>query len=146
MCVCVSHSVCSALCNPMDCTPPVFSIHGIFQARILEWVAISCSRRSPPPRNRTPVDCRQTLYHLSPSIHTRKILGHSDPRLRSQRLLCGPRRSRPGSSVERRWWAGTAPSPLACAGPFSSVTAFTWTARDGVTPTSRTGCENEERK
>ena len=27
------------LCNPMDCSPPGFSIHGIFQARVLEWVA-----------------------------------------------------------------------------------------------------------
>ena len=73
---------------------------------------------------------------------------HWDPRLFGQRLLSGPRRSLPGSSVERRWWARTAPSPPECAGPFSSVTAFTSftsTARDGVTPTSRTGCENEER-
>ena len=31
------------LCNPMDCSPPGFSVHGIFQARILEWVAISFS-------------------------------------------------------------------------------------------------------
>ena len=34
------------LCDPMDCSPPGSSIHGIFQARILEWVAISFSRRS----------------------------------------------------------------------------------------------------
>nr|XP_051676699.1 mitochondrial import receptor subunit TOM20 homolog isoform X2 [Oryctolagus cuniculus]XP_051676700.1 mitochondrial import receptor subunit TOM20 homolog isoform X2 [Oryctolagus cuniculus]XP_051676701.1 mitochondrial import receptor subunit TOM20 homolog isoform X2 [Oryctolagus cuniculus] len=46
------------------------------------------------------------------------------------------------SAAERPWWAGTAPSPPAYAGPFSSGIAFTSTARDGVTPTSRTGCEN----
>ena len=34
------------LCNPMDCSPPGSSVHGIFQARILEWVAISSSRGS----------------------------------------------------------------------------------------------------
>ena len=34
---------CLILCNPMDCSPPGSSIHGIFQARILEWVAISFS-------------------------------------------------------------------------------------------------------
>ena len=34
------------LCNPMDCSPSGSSVHGIFQARILEWVAISFSRRS----------------------------------------------------------------------------------------------------
>ena len=32
------------LCDPMDCSPPGFSVHGISQARILEWVAISSSR------------------------------------------------------------------------------------------------------
>ena len=35
---------CPTLCDPMDCSLPGFSIHGIFQARILEWVAISFSR------------------------------------------------------------------------------------------------------
>jgi len=32
---------CPTLCNPMDCSLPGFSVHGIFQARVLEWVAIS---------------------------------------------------------------------------------------------------------
>ena len=32
------------LCDPMDCTPPGFSVHGILQARILGWVAIPFSR------------------------------------------------------------------------------------------------------
>ena len=35
---------CLTLCNPMDCSPPGSSVHGILQARILEWVAISFSR------------------------------------------------------------------------------------------------------
>ena len=34
---------CLTLCNPMDCSPPASSFHGISQARILEWVAISFS-------------------------------------------------------------------------------------------------------
>ena len=33
--------LCPTLCDPMDCSPPSFSVHGILQARILEWVAIS---------------------------------------------------------------------------------------------------------
>jgi len=37
----------------MDCSPPDFSVHGIFQARILEWVAISFSRTSSQPRGQT---------------------------------------------------------------------------------------------
>ena len=45
------------LCDPMDCSPPGFSVHGIFQARVLEWVAISFSRGSSPPRDRTLVSC-----------------------------------------------------------------------------------------
>ena len=55
------------LCDPMDCSLPGSSVHGIFQARILEWVAISFSRRSSRPRipNLGLPHCRQTLYHLS---------------------------------------------------------------------------------
>ena len=43
-CVCVSHSVVSSSCYPMDCSPSGPSVHGILQARILEWVAIPFSR------------------------------------------------------------------------------------------------------
>ena len=39
------------LCDPMDCSLPGSSVHGILQARILEWVAISLSRRSSQPRD-----------------------------------------------------------------------------------------------
>ena len=46
---------CLTLCNPMDCSPPGSSVHGIFQARILEWVAISFSRGSSQPRDQTQV-------------------------------------------------------------------------------------------
>ena len=46
---------CLTLCNPMDCSPPGSSVHGIFQARILERVAISFSRGSSQPRDRTQV-------------------------------------------------------------------------------------------
>ena len=48
---------CPTLCNPTDCSLPGSSIRGIFQARILEWVAISLSRGSSWPRDRTPVSC-----------------------------------------------------------------------------------------
>ena len=46
---------CPTLCDPMDCSLSGSSIHGIFQARILEWLAISFSRRSSRPRDRTQV-------------------------------------------------------------------------------------------
>ena len=48
---------CPTLCNPMDCSPPGSCIHGILQARILEWVAIPFSRGSPWPREQTCVSC-----------------------------------------------------------------------------------------
>ena len=58
----------ASVCNPMDCHPPDSSVHGIFQARILEWVAISFSRGCSQPRDWTcvsKVSCigRQILYH-----------------------------------------------------------------------------------
>ena len=40
---------CPALCDPMDCSLPASSVHGILQERILEWVAIPCSRDLPNP-------------------------------------------------------------------------------------------------
>ena len=43
------------LCDPMDCSPPGFSVHGILQARVLEWVAIPFSRGSSRSRDRTQV-------------------------------------------------------------------------------------------
>ena len=44
------------LCNPMDCSPPV-SVHGILQARVLEWIAMPSSRRSSQRRDQTAVFC-----------------------------------------------------------------------------------------
>ena len=46
---------CLTLCDPMDCSLPGFSVHGIFLARVLEWVAISVSRGSSRPRNQARV-------------------------------------------------------------------------------------------
>ena len=49
--------LCPSLCDPTDYSLPGSSIRGIFQARILEWVAISFSRGSSQPRDWTPVSC-----------------------------------------------------------------------------------------
>ena len=46
---------CLTLCNPVDCSLPGSSVHGILQARIVEWIAISFSRGSSRPRDRTRV-------------------------------------------------------------------------------------------
>ena len=57
VCVCEVPQSCPTLCHPMDCSLPGFSVHRILQARILEWVAISFSRASSRPRDRTQVFC-----------------------------------------------------------------------------------------
>ena len=48
---------CPTLCDAMDYSPPISSVHGILQARILAWVAISFSRGSSWPRDQTWVSC-----------------------------------------------------------------------------------------
>ena len=57
---------CLTLCDPVDCSPSGSSVHGISQARILEWVAISSFRGSFQLRDQTWVSCfgRQILYQL----------------------------------------------------------------------------------
>ena len=52
----VAH-LCPTLCNPMDCSLPGSSVHGILQARIREWIAIFFSRQSSQSRNPTPASC-----------------------------------------------------------------------------------------
>ena len=58
---------CLTLCDPMDHSLPGSSVHGIFQARLLEWAAISLLRGIFPTQGSNPglLHCRQTLYHLS---------------------------------------------------------------------------------
>ena len=72
LCVCVYVYVLVpqwglTLCDPMDCSPPGSSVHGILQARILEWVSMPFSRRFSWPRDGTHVSCisRKIIYHLS---------------------------------------------------------------------------------
>ena len=67
-CAVLSHFSRVWLCNLKDCSPPSSSVHGILQARVLEWVALSFSSGSSQPRDRTCVSyvsCvgRQFLYH-----------------------------------------------------------------------------------
>ena len=50
-----SPHLCLTFCNPVDCSPPGSSVHGILQARILEWVAMPFSRGSSPPRDQAHV-------------------------------------------------------------------------------------------
>ena len=77
MCVFVCAQSCLTLCDPIDCNPPDSSVHGFSQARILEWVVISSSRRSSWPRDWTRIyllhlqHCRESL---SPLSHGRSLI------------------------------------------------------------------------
>ena len=62
---CLVTDLCPTLCDPMDCSPPGFSVHGILvHSRILKWVAISFSKGSSWLRDWTCISCisRQILY------------------------------------------------------------------------------------
>ena len=71
---------CLTLCDPMNCIPPSSSVHGILQARILEWVAVLSSRGSSRPRHWTCLSCvsctgRQILAPPEkPQGHKRRVL------------------------------------------------------------------------
>ena len=76
VCVCSVTQSCPALCDPMGCSPPGSSVHRISQARILEWVAISYSRASSRPRDRTRIYYigKRILYYWAigkpPNVYT----------------------------------------------------------------------------
>ena len=72
MCACVLKSLqsCSILCNPMDGSLPGSSVHGILQARILEWVAMPSSRDLP----------NQGIVPSSPVAHARQTFFTTEPR------------------------------------------------------------------
>ena len=80
---------CPTLCNPIELASPGSSVHGISRARTLEWVAISFSRRSSQPRDRTLIFCvscigRWILYHY----HHLGSLRHSINCLYLVLLIC----------------------------------------------------------
>ena len=77
--------LCPTLCDPVDCSPPGSSVRGILQARILEWVAISFSRGSSPPRDQTQLSCTAGRFFIIwatrevlPSASSVAILGLSE--------------------------------------------------------------------
>ena len=71
-------------CNRMDCSPLDSSVHGILQARILQWVAISFSRESSRPRDRTHVSCIAGRFFTTEPLRS--------PELAARWFLLTPRR------------------------------------------------------
>ena len=64
---------CPTLCDPMDCSLPGYSVHGIFQAIVLEWIAISFSKGSSQPRDWTRVS--RIVDRCLTVWATREVLG-----------------------------------------------------------------------
>ena len=97
VCVCVraptyAHAkLCLTLCNPMDCSSSGSSVHGIFHSRILEWVAISYTRRSSQSRNWTLIFIVREILttvppgllklHLRLSLALEWVLEHSSSKM-----------------------------------------------------------------
>ena len=72
--------LCPTLCDPMGCSPPGSSIHGIFQASILECIAISFSRGSSWPRDWTCISCQSRFTPWSGKFtHARELLSLYPP-------------------------------------------------------------------
>ena len=82
----LSHSVCPTLCNPVDCSLPGSSVHGILQARILEWVAMPSCRGSSNPGIEPRSPALKAYILPSKPLGSPGILGWEDP-LGSPRIL-----------------------------------------------------------
>ena len=90
-CVCSVTQLCPTLCYPMGCRPPGSSVHGVLQARILEWRAISFSRGSPKPaiepaslaspalagRFFTTTAAWEALFHRITMVYLNRVLEYS---------------------------------------------------------------------
>ena len=111
---------CLTFCDPMDYSPPDSSVYGVFQARILEWVAISFPRQSSRPRDRTWVS--STPGSLLALWATREdqacsLLGCAGSSLCMHTRICGMWDLVP--------WPGIDPGPLPAAWNLSH-----WTTRE----------------
>ena len=95
-----SLQACPTLCDPVDCSPPGSSVHGMLQARILDWVAISSSRGSSEPKNRTCISCvscisRWVLYHEPLLGNPRKLDAKTNKQTKKRPALATARHVRP---------------------------------------------------
>ena len=70
-------------CDPMDCSLPGSSVHGILQARIPEWVAISFSRGSSRPRNQTRVSCIAGRFFTNWAMREAHVIYKNPPHVKS---------------------------------------------------------------
>ena len=89
-CMKVVAQSCPTLSNPVDCSPPDFSVPGILQARILEWVSIPFSRGSSWLRDQPGLQhCRRILYCLSQGLsnHPLYMVLYTRPLVNEQEIF-----------------------------------------------------------
>ena len=91
--------LCHTFCDSMDCNLPGSSVHGIPQARILQWVAIPFSRRSSWPRDQTWVSCAAGRYFTVWAIRKAVTCHAAAKSLQLCPTLCDPIDGPPGSPV-----------------------------------------------
>ena len=92
------------LCDPMDYSPPGFSVHGILQVRILEWVTMPSSRASSRPRDQTDIACVSYIRFFTTSVTWEAPgMGIHNSTSSSTSLLAAP--------VTTAKWAADCPSP-----------------------------------
>ena len=120
----------------MDCSLPGFSVHGIFQARMLEWVAISLHRGSSRPRDRIPVSCisRRILYHRAirkPTASARKL---------QTGFVCCPGKNRSHLGCRKEGWGPKSPLESEGHSHSSSPAAFLWRPLQGADGTAQVVC------
>ena len=100
----VSCSVISnSYCDPMDCSPPGSSVHGILQARILEWAYISFSRGSSWPKDWTQLSCLAskffTIWVTREALATSEVCVNTHPANKDVQIRCNEL----GTSLVVQW-------------------------------------------
>ena len=88
---CMHAQSCLTLCDPTDCSPPVSFVRGISQARILEWVAISFSRGSSPPKDQTMYPALAGRFFTTYILYIRMYVELNSTRRKATRIKMGKR-------------------------------------------------------
>ena len=136
---------CPTLCDPMDCSPPGSSVHGVLQARTLEWAAIPISRGSSPPRGQAQGSCMAGGFFTAcpycphirhPAPHSPSpAAGFSGPDTQGQALGW----LRP---LLAAWPSAPAPALASPPGPSGHMAGV---SEHGPSHTSGASCENTHR-
>ena len=118
--------------DPMDCSLPDSSRHGILQARILEWVAIFFSRGSSPPRDQTCISCigRRILYlwatwEALDQVYEAAIFGKCKAEIPERREICEI-----SSKLTQPWEAVPQPQTTELGSKLNTVIPLNWGGKD----------------